>query len=301
MRNKYTALFKDMTIEQWKLVRDKYTDLDEFRQYIHEEIPYTTLRYYDKKFGYSPVPKNHRKELGNKYGHLTVIEYVGSNSSNNTLWKCKCDCGNEVIRNGGELHRERTIDHMCPECLKKKVSQRFWKDLTGQTINELLVLERIGTTEQGNVKYKCKCLNCGNILSLSSTVLGRKNPQISCGCINSQGEYLINKVLTDLNIIYKTQYKIPGCEYINPLRFDFAIFDNEKLVGLIEFQGKQHYTDEEIQWDGYDLVTAQLRDNIKRTFCAEHNLPLIEIPYYDLSKINKAYLLQIINSFKIQG
>lgn len=27
----------------------------------------------------------------------------------------------------------------------------------------------------------------------------------------------------------------------HPLRFDFALFENEKLIGLIEYNGRQHY------------------------------------------------------------
>ena len=34
---------------------------------------------------------------GKTYGKLTVIEYVGKNK-NNRFWKCRCDCGNTVIR-----------------------------------------------------------------------------------------------------------------------------------------------------------------------------------------------------------
>lgn len=34
---------------------------------------------------------------GQKYGMLTIEKYVGKNKSGNSMWKCKCDCGNVRI------------------------------------------------------------------------------------------------------------------------------------------------------------------------------------------------------------
>lgn len=33
---------------------------------------------------------------GQKFGHLTVISRVGSDSARNSLWNCRCDCGNDI-------------------------------------------------------------------------------------------------------------------------------------------------------------------------------------------------------------
>lgn len=47
------------------------------------------------------VPTKHGykfKDLtGMRFGRLVVLEYAGVNSANLSLWKCKCDCGNECI------------------------------------------------------------------------------------------------------------------------------------------------------------------------------------------------------------
>ncbi|WP_291631441.1 hypothetical protein [Clostridium sp.] len=66
----------------------------------------------------------------------------------------------------------------------------------------------------------------------------------SCGCINSKGELKISSILNDNNIKYKTQYTFNDLRSENGslLRFDFAILnDDNKLLYLIEYQGKQHY------------------------------------------------------------
>lgn len=36
-------------------------------------------------------------EIGKKYNMLTILEYVGKNKDGRKLFKCKCDCGKEVI------------------------------------------------------------------------------------------------------------------------------------------------------------------------------------------------------------
>lgn len=35
-----------------------------------------------------------KDEIGNRYGKLTVIKYLGSNEKQNAIWLCRCDCGN---------------------------------------------------------------------------------------------------------------------------------------------------------------------------------------------------------------
>lgn len=37
---------------------------------------------------------------GKRFGRLVVLEYAGRNSGNNSLWRCRCDCGNEITTTG---------------------------------------------------------------------------------------------------------------------------------------------------------------------------------------------------------
>ena len=41
--------------------------------------------------------------IGNKYGKLTVIDYVEEEKKHGSYWKCKCECGKEVIVPGRNL------------------------------------------------------------------------------------------------------------------------------------------------------------------------------------------------------
>ena len=42
-----------------------------------------------------------------RFGRLVVKEYVGR-VNNNTMWKCICDCGNEVVVNAHSLKDGKT-------------------------------------------------------------------------------------------------------------------------------------------------------------------------------------------------
>ena len=57
---------------------------------------------------------NKRHELLNKkFGLLTVIEDAGNDDYGNSLWKCRCECGNIKIIKGGNLVKGNTITCGC--------------------------------------------------------------------------------------------------------------------------------------------------------------------------------------------
>lgn len=297
--NKYSQLFADITPSRWKKICDECLTPDGVREYFGVDIPSNVIGYYNRKFSYKcPLQSRVKDERGNKYGKLTVIEYAGHDKYNHVLWKCQCDCGQIVFKSGVDLRQasQRGICS-CKDCIKERTSKRMWKNLTGQTINLLYVKERTGTNPQGNVLYKCECLNCGNEIIVSSSALNSKTPQVSCGCVGSKGEYYINKYLNELHIKYKTQFQFPDCRNQIPLRFDFAIFDeNNNIKCLIEFQGRQHYKIASDYRDSEEnLALRQKRDEIKRQYCKAHNLRLIEIPYTDLYRLSPEYLESLIN------
>lgn len=74
---------------------------------------------------------------------------------------------------------------------------------------------------------------------------------ISCGCKShvSSGEYMVEDVLKQHHIPYSTQYSFEDCKNVHPLRFDFAVEDNDdNVLFLIEYDGQQHY--KPIDWFG---------------------------------------------------
>ena len=54
-----------------------------------------------------------KNEIDNRYGYLTVIERAPNNKEGRAMWKCKCDCGNEVIVLGKHLRSGNTKSCGC--------------------------------------------------------------------------------------------------------------------------------------------------------------------------------------------
>lgn len=75
------------------------------------------------------------------------------------------------------------------------------------------------------------------------------------------------------------------------LLFDFAIFEDDKLIYIIEYDGSQHFHHANCGWNNKDkLEKTHRNDLLKNRYCFNHNIPLIRIPY------NKSY---DINDLKI--
>ena len=54
-------------------------------------------------------------EVGNRYGRLTVVEYAWTRKNNGkyAMWRCKCDCGKEVVCSGHNLREGNTKSCGC--------------------------------------------------------------------------------------------------------------------------------------------------------------------------------------------
>lgn len=50
---------------------------------------------------------------GQKFGRLSILSFVGINDNRKALWKCKCECGNEMIVTGNRLLTSNTKSCGC--------------------------------------------------------------------------------------------------------------------------------------------------------------------------------------------
>lgn len=222
--------------------------------------------------------------IGQRFGHLTVIEDTGKRLHRSIIWKCKCDCGNEHEvtsnnLNGGRVHSCGKQD--CPY-------HKTYDNLKGQKFGLLTALYPTTIKDGSHMYWMCQC-ECGNQHEVSSNRLKNGSTQ-SCGCISTSiGEINIKKILEDNNISYAEQYTFSDLKNIKPLRFDFAIFENNKLVRLIEFDGIQHFKEQEYFTHG--LTEIKNNDMIKNKYCKDNNIPLVRIPYWERDKMTLDMLL----------
>jgi len=121
-------------------------------------------------------------------------------------------------------------------------------------------------------------------------LLDNRKIQSTCSnCVSlskSSGEMLIQDFLSRNNIEYIPQYKDVRCKDKRELPFDFAIFRNNKLKMLIEFDGEQHFMPIE-RWGGEEnFMRVQRHDVLKDLFCKYNNIPLLRIPYTKKNEID---------------
>ena len=214
-----------------------------------------------------------------KFGRLTAIEYFGSNKGRRALWKCLCDCGNETIVDVGALKNGKTKS--CG-CLNREQLAKPKEDLTGRQFGYLKVLSYTGKGSLNNGSiWNVICTNCGNTKEITRHELF--NGTMSCGCIKSKSEVYITKYLKENEIDFKSQYTFDDLKSFknNPLRFDFGIFENDELKLLIEYQGIQHFKSIDYYNGEEGFKLRQEYDNLKRQYCQDHNIDLIEISYKD--------------------
>lgn len=234
---------------------------------------------------------------GQRFGRLLVLYRNGSSKSKKVLWHCQCDCGKEVDVISAQLLNGKT--QSCG-CLQRELfSEKQVLDLSNQRFGKLVAIEYKGIKNH-KAMWLCKC-DCGNFCEIPCAYLRSGNTK-SCGCLSmkSWGEWTISQILNDKGISYISQYSFDDLRSdVNvKLRFDFALFYQNQIVGLIEYQGPQHY-DETNSFYTSKLVE---HDAKKYNYCLSRNIPLlyldktsnIEIEVLDfynkqLEKRNKIY------------
>lgn len=233
-------------------------------------------------------PSNISNLIGQKFNRLLVLEKTDKrDSSGSIIWKCKCDCGNFCYRSTTNLKRINEF-HSCG-CYNIEKLKEKCIDLTGKRFGKLIAINATDERKNGNIVWKCKC-DCGNVHYVATNSLMSGNTQ-SCGCIGrSIGENNIQNILQKNNIKFKSEWTTPELDY---KRFDFAIMDiNNKVIRLVEFDGRQHYDNISGIWNSPEsLCQIQKRDKEKNEYALSHNIPLVRIPYWERDNITLEMLI----------
>lgn len=116
--------------------------------------------------------------VGYRVGHLTVEEASGEKRSGYRIWRCRCDCGGEILLDTRYLQRGTFVDCGC--MTRVKPGQR---DLTGQRFGKIVCMEPTDRrTGDGSVIWRCRC-DCGQECAVSVRQLLSGNKK-SCGCLS---------------------------------------------------------------------------------------------------------------------
>ena len=98
----------------------------------------------------------------------------------------------------------------------------------------------------------------------------------------TNNEQKISILLQSLSIPFYTEYSPPDLHGLRgmPYRFDFAIISPfNDIAYFIEVDGEQHFQPVSIFGGEQGYLSTRYHDNRKETYCREHNIPLLRIPY----------------------
>lgn len=221
--------------------------------------------------------------IGQTFGEWTVLRLDKSKPRN---YICRCSCGTVKSIFSGSL--KQGTSKSCG-CLKTKYTQEKNKkqaqDHIGEKYGKLTILNYY--LQGKNCWYECQC-DCGNKINVIGKNLFDGNT-VSCGCLNSKANELMDKILTDFNIPFIRKKCFEDCKDKRALPFDFALYNKEKeLIGLIELNGSLHYSTSGTGWDTPErLLYQQKHEYLKRKFCEDNQIPLLIIPYQYFNELKK--------------
>lgn len=258
--------------------------------------------------------KHNLKDLTNRrFGRLVALYVVGVDKQHGAIWKCHCDCGNEIELIGSKLTTGTTRSCGCLRSETARLScyrnhEHNVAVKVGDKYGKLTVLAIKPRKEtRQSVLCLCQC-DCGSEPKWIDSHSLRRGNTTSCGCIISKGENKINQLLRENSIRYQTQKTFEDC--VNPhtntkLRFDFYLPDYNCCI---EYDGEQHYKTKISSYSYFTeeaLSKIKYRDKIKDNYCLSHSIRLIRIPYTEYNNLTFSYIKDILdnkdNRFDVKG
>lgn len=170
---------------------------------------------------------------------------------NNFIKNLNCGCSTGVFRNRTPVEFIKEVNNF----------QHDDYELVGEYKNQI-------------TKVLIRHVPCGFIREIRpADLLSDKIKCPKCDKLKSNGENIICKILTKMNINYLEQVSLKD----SLQKFDF--FLPEQNIA-IEYNGKQHYQYIDFFHKNQEGFEKQLeRDKNKRQYCIDNNIYLIEIPY----------------------
>lgn len=234
----------------------------------------------DQRFSYEYV-KNFI-EVESKSGcELISEEYVYVDNKMDLI----CKCGNKFKVSFYDF--KNMNKRQCSKCGHKIISRKLATPV--DEIKEIVEKEGYEYIDNdlsgGDQKILIRCDN--NHSPYWVTVAKFKNDRRCPHCNRSLGEDYIRNELEKYSIEYQREYIFKDLKGINGgnLRFDFALFKNNKIIKLIEYDGKQHF--EPSFGSDCNFERIKKHDELKNEYVENNNIPLTRIPYYEYENIPK--------------
>lgn len=172
----------------------------------------------------------------------------------------------------------------CPNCggFSTWNTDEYNEHVMSITDGEYCVIGEYVSDKKGKVTFNHK--KCGrNFQMLSSNFVSGEQRCPFCKMNVSKAENKIRKLLEQMKVDFIEQYRFHDCTDKSTLPFDFAIIDKGNVIGLIEYDGIQHFRGWGNNKD--DLLSIKKRDEIKNNYCHTNRIPLFRINYKSYSEL----------------
>lgn len=195
----------------------------------------------------------------------------------------------------GEVFERTTVSLMsrfdsCPNCNNRFTKQTNSIEQAEETLKRIFPHDseyKILTYSTFHGPCQIKHLPCHFVYNgnFDSFLNSRGCPR--CYRKKSKGEQKIESFLSSKKIKFIPQKTLSLEKELKRYKFDFYLPD---FNVAIEYNGEQHYKEKSGFFDS--LAQTQKRDNIKKEYCAKHNIQLWIIPYWDFDKIEEILSLK---------
>lgn len=169
----------------------------------------------------------------------------------------------------------------------KKYSQKEFLELFNK--KKMFGYSLVGIYDGINSSIEIKHDKCGEVFNIIPSRYFNQGKNCPKCYPKSVGELKVKNILINREIIFEEQKRFNDCKNVYSLPFDFYLPD---LNTCIEYQGLQHF--EVVGEFGGEEAFEYRKENdrIKRDFCKNNNIKLIEIPYWE--KDVEKYLVEKI-------
>ncbi|HCW53238.1 MAG TPA: hypothetical protein DG753_05785 [Clostridium sp.] len=181
-------------------------------------------------------PKNNL--IGNTYGRLTVIDYVGKRKGKNE-WLCKCNCGNEKeVKARGDLLKSGKV-RSCGCLVKELKGPEPNPDREDAVIKKRYVeLKKRIKEKGGNLTFnefkeieKGKCFYCGETNTITDALSGKKFELVGVDRLNYTKGYTVDNVCGCCSTCNYLKNKLDKTSFLNKVKaIHFFVFENKEYI-----------------------------------------------------------------------
>lgn len=222
----------------------------------------------------SKLRRDKHKEIFEEFiNKLTDYQLMSEYESNDKYVLIRHNCGHSWKVSPSKFKNGK---RRCPYCNGGSLftHDMFMRKFDSVHKNEYTVL---GKYKNAETRIELVHNKCGKkFFARPSNITKKKNPTGCPYCYSSHGEKTIRNNLNGMGINFKEEFSFDDLSYKNKLRFDFYLPEHNICI---EYQGKQHY--EIIDFFGGEkgFKERKKRDSLKRDYCINNNIKLIEISY----------------------